>query len=79
MDAITQAGFDNDMKLNEIVYDGQWEWPAEWYVNYPVVQTIPPPKINEASKDRYLWCTNDGRYVQYSTNRAWKDWRINGN
>lgn len=78
MEAISQARFDTCMKLKDMIHNDQWNWPEEWYERFPIIQTIPMPNLHEELKDKYLWCSS-GRCNSYSTNKAWKDWRLNDN
>lgn len=73
MDAIAQVGLDNSLKVKDIIQQGQWCWPDGWNNTYPIIQTMPMPSLNEGSKDKLLWYSSDGKSVNYSTNRAWKD------
>ncbi|GJV32918.1 RNA-directed DNA polymerase, eukaryota, reverse transcriptase zinc-binding domain protein [Tanacetum coccineum] len=72
---IKQAGLELNVKLKDMIKDGLWKWPKEW--NSTFRHNLPNfvPKLIEGSKDSYLWETNDGKCNNFSTNRAWKDWR----
>ncbi|GKD48256.1 reverse transcriptase zinc-binding domain-containing protein [Tanacetum coccineum] len=52
----------------------QWRCPIELQ-NISVLYFILVPKLSNRIKDKFLWYTNDRKSVNYSTNKAWKDWR----
>ena len=79
MNDVEQAGFDCNMKIKDMINEGQWSWSTEWSNSFPIVQSITVPTLLNDSNDRYLQCSNDGRCVKFSTNKTWKDWRPNGN
>lgn len=79
MNDVEQAGFNCNMKIKDMINEGQWSWPTKWSNSFPIVQSITVPTLLNDSNDRYLWCSNDGRYVKFSTNKTWKDWGPNGN
>ncbi|GJV32919.1 RNA-directed DNA polymerase, eukaryota, reverse transcriptase zinc-binding domain protein [Tanacetum coccineum] len=72
---IKQVGLESNVKLKDMIKDGLWKWPKEW--NSTFRHNLPNfvPKLIEGSKDSYLWETNDEKCNNFSTNRAWKDWR----
>jgi hypothetical protein len=74
-EAVDQAGLSQSMKVNEMVFNGQWTWPDNWCNDYSILLTIPNITLNSNSVDKYLWSTNDGKCGNYSTNKAWKDLR----
>ncbi|GJW64567.1 RNA-directed DNA polymerase, eukaryota, reverse transcriptase zinc-binding domain protein [Tanacetum coccineum] len=75
METIRQAGLESNVKLKDMIKNGLWKWPREW--NSTFMHNLPNfvPKLIEGSKDSYLWETNDGKCKNFSTNRAWMDWR----
>ncbi|GKD49864.1 reverse transcriptase zinc-binding domain-containing protein [Tanacetum coccineum] len=52
----------------------QWRCLVELQ-NMSVLNSIPDPKLSNGVKDKFPWYTNDGKSVNYSTNKAWRDWR----
>nr|GEU69462.1 putative reverse transcriptase domain, reverse transcriptase zinc-binding domain protein [Tanacetum cinerariifolium] len=40
-----------------------------------VLKSISVLKLSDGVRDTFLWKTKDGKIVNYSTNKAWKDWR----
>ena len=39
----------------------------------PILNHIPIPSIATDSKDKYMWCTKDGKVVNYNTKIVWND------
>lgn len=78
METIEHAGFRQNMKIKDMVNNGQWNWPIDWPNEFPTLQAIPVPNLCASSDDTYVWCTNDERCVSYFTNNAWKDLRLAG-
>ncbi|GKA61959.1 hypothetical protein Tco_0761478, partial [Tanacetum coccineum] len=37
------ARFKEDMKVNEIVSDGKWNWPREWMKEFPAITGLLDP------------------------------------
>ncbi|GJY05098.1 AAA+ ATPase domain-containing protein [Tanacetum coccineum] len=37
------AKFKEDMKVNEMVSDGKWNWPREWMEEFPAITGLPDP------------------------------------
>ena len=62
-----------------MIVNGQWAWPVNWLDEFPILNNIPIPSIATDSKDKYMWCTKDGKVVNYNTKTVWNDLRQRGN
>ncbi|GKC00793.1 hypothetical protein Tco_0986929 [Tanacetum coccineum] len=63
----------DDITIVEMVENGTWKWPQEWYVRFPVLNNIQVPILNDTRKDSVLWIDGNNKYVQYSTKTSWTD------
>ena len=54
MNDVEQAGFDCNMKIKDMINEGQWSWSTEWSNSFPIVQSITVPTLLNDSNDRYL-------------------------
>ncbi|XP_071715263.1 uncharacterized protein [Rutidosis leptorrhynchoides] len=71
-----EAKLDDDLSLHSIIENNKWKWPVEWVLNFPLLQNLQPPLILDR-KDNFLWLTNDGKKVSYSSKQTWADLRNN--
>ncbi|PWA89484.1 Nnf1 [Artemisia annua] len=76
--AVDQAGLSQRLKVKDMINNEQWSWPENWNLEFPILSTIHTPTLCANSSDKFMWSTNDGSCVNYSTNRAWKDLRQHG-
>nr|GEW26937.1 hypothetical protein [Tanacetum cinerariifolium] len=49
---IYRAGYDLDTKVNELIVNGLWGWPNEWFSKYPLLCSITPPILSN-THDRF--------------------------
>ncbi|GJX96096.1 hypothetical protein Tco_0351894 [Tanacetum coccineum] len=47
---IYEARFDDDAKIIDLISNGKWKWPVEWKNDYPELQLIPIPNLNEQQR-----------------------------
>nr|GEX55216.1 hypothetical protein [Tanacetum cinerariifolium] len=59
-----RRGFNQRTKLDEMISNGVFLWPNEWYVKYPLLNTLAPPAIVLDRCDKLEWFDADGREVQ---------------
>ncbi|GJV71495.1 RNA-directed DNA polymerase, eukaryota, reverse transcriptase zinc-binding domain protein [Tanacetum coccineum] len=78
-DSILQGGLDLKSKVKDMICNGQWDWPQDWHRTLSHIVSIPVPNITQGSKDVVLWETSVSQCTKFSINKAWKDWRDNGN
>ncbi|GKB12494.1 ribonuclease H-like domain-containing protein [Tanacetum coccineum] len=75
MDVVIKEGLDSNIKLKDMIRGDKWRWPIALQ-NISVLNSIPVLKLSDEVKDKFLWNTKEGKTVSYSTNKAWKDWRM---
>ncbi|GJU17305.1 RNA-directed DNA polymerase, eukaryota, reverse transcriptase zinc-binding domain protein [Tanacetum coccineum] len=74
MDVVIKEGLDSNAKIKDMIIVDKWRWPRALQ-NNNVLNSIPVPKLRDGVRDTFLWNTKDGKNVNYSTNKAWKDWK----
>ncbi|PWA62299.1 reverse transcriptase domain, Reverse transcriptase zinc-binding domain protein [Artemisia annua] len=68
-----------NMKVKDLVSNGQWKWPDNWLIEFPILSSIPAPNLCNNTIDKYMWKTSNGQCEKFSTKTAWNDMRQNGN
>nr|GEX84452.1 hypothetical protein [Tanacetum cinerariifolium] len=71
---IYRACYDLDAKVNELIVNGLWGWPNEWFSKYPLLCLITPPILSN-THDRLEWCTNSGLVKPFSISNVWNSIR----
>ncbi|GJX23787.1 hypothetical protein Tco_0228232 [Tanacetum coccineum] len=51
---IHRTGFTMNTKLSEIIVEGQWVWPHDWFLKHPILSTINVPSLID-SVDSIEW------------------------
>ena len=54
LDSIEKAGLSLNMKVKDLVYNGQWKWPDNWLIEFPILSTIPAPNLCTHTSDKYM-------------------------
>lgn len=52
---IYNARLSDNITVAELVKDGQWQWPQEWYTKFPVLQSIQVPNLRDDVNDKVVW------------------------
>ncbi|GKG09839.1 hypothetical protein Tco_0338585, partial [Tanacetum coccineum] len=52
---IVRSGFLLTDKVSDLISNGAWRWPSDWYNRFPDVVSIPVPKISESRDDCLVW------------------------
>ncbi|PWA40252.1 hypothetical protein CTI12_AA564300 [Artemisia annua] len=74
-----EARLKGDMTVSDLVINGKWNWPTEWYVEFPEITGLEDPMIHDLSDDRVVWRKADGSDVDFSvktlmiTSTKWTD------
>nr|GEU38996.1 hypothetical protein [Tanacetum cinerariifolium] len=72
---IYKEGFNHRMKLDDMISNGVFLWPNEWYVKYPLVNTLAPPAIVLDRCDKLEWFDDDGTVQSFSVHTVWNSIR----
>ncbi|GJY42292.1 hypothetical protein Tco_0429562 [Tanacetum coccineum] len=52
---IVRSGFLLTDKVSDLISNGAWRWPSDWYNRFPDVVSIPVPEISESRDDCLVW------------------------
>ncbi|GJU01456.1 RNA-directed DNA polymerase, eukaryota, reverse transcriptase zinc-binding domain protein [Tanacetum coccineum] len=70
--------YDARFKDNDCVFDmienGRWRWPSEWWEKFPVLKSINVPCISEKS-DQSVWIRSNGKSGKFAIRDVWLDLR----
>ncbi|GJW90582.1 reverse transcriptase zinc-binding domain-containing protein [Tanacetum coccineum] len=61
----------------QMINNGVWIWPMQWYSNYPILCKIAAPTLTEGTKDKVYWIDSHNVKKEFSTKQAWHDLRGN--
>ncbi|GKF84192.1 hypothetical protein Tco_0249090, partial [Tanacetum coccineum] len=67
------ARIDSNVKVADMISNGQWKWPNEWISLFPVLKEMRIPNINDDVQDRVMWLSEKNKVVNFSTSRVWND------
>ncbi|GJV22625.1 retrovirus-related pol polyprotein from transposon TNT 1-94 [Tanacetum coccineum] len=67
------AKIDSNVKVADMISNGQWKWPNEWISLFLVLKEMRIPNINDDVQDRVMWLTEKNKLVNFSTSRVWHD------
>ncbi|GJZ52112.1 RNA-directed DNA polymerase, eukaryota, reverse transcriptase zinc-binding domain protein, partial [Tanacetum coccineum] len=70
-----KIGFNNDTALADYIDNEGWKWPAQWFIDHPMLNQYPIPSLEENMEDKLMWCSNDGSLKNFSTSQVWNDTR----
>ncbi|PWA72491.1 reverse transcriptase zinc-binding domain-containing protein [Artemisia annua] len=70
---IYDARLQNDIKVANLIHNGNWCWPGDWLSRFPALNQIHYPHLNEEIKDPTIWVTKTGQIPEYSSKNVWKD------
>lgn len=73
------ARLTNDYLVEKLISNGNWCWPEEWYVKYPILNSIQIPILYNDVPDKAVWVTNSGNITNFATKWVWKDMCGGGN
>ena len=65
------ARLDDNMTVNDMVYNGSWRWHEEWSVMFPMINNLPVPVLNNNSCDVTKWRDHSGNLVDFTTKQVW--------
>lgn len=62
---IYNARLSSDNSIAEVVENGNWKWPTEWYIKYPILNNINVPVLDNYMEQRIVWVNNYGNQVDF--------------
>lgn len=60
------ARLKDDTSVANVISNGSWIWPQEWFTEYPILRSVNVPTLNEQSADKTLWKSCSGTETSYS-------------
>ena len=55
------ARIEADMTVKDMVVNGNWNWPHEWYDDFPMITQLQRPELVESQEDYWMWKKNNGQ------------------
>ncbi|GKA59381.1 RNA-directed DNA polymerase, eukaryota, reverse transcriptase zinc-binding domain protein [Tanacetum coccineum] len=55
-----------NLTVKDMIVNGRWNWPEEWYVKFPAITGLEVPIIDEDSEDSIVWKARLGDVVKFS-------------
>ncbi|PWA68840.1 reverse transcriptase zinc-binding domain-containing protein [Artemisia annua] len=52
---ICDARLSMDITVGEMIENGKWKWPVEWYEKFPIITSIEDPSSNNDAEDTVVW------------------------
>ncbi|GJU17920.1 hypothetical protein Tco_1145886 [Tanacetum coccineum] len=54
---IYATGFSNDASVADCIDNNEWKWPAQWFINHPILNQYLVYVINANMEDKLMWCS----------------------
>ncbi|GJQ94091.1 RNA-directed DNA polymerase, eukaryota, reverse transcriptase zinc-binding domain protein [Tanacetum coccineum] len=70
------ARLKGDIKVNEMINNGQWKWQEEWYENFLMITNIVVLVLVDEIADRIIWRDRNGNDIKFSVHTAYNDMTI---
>ncbi|GJZ14078.1 RNA-directed DNA polymerase, eukaryota, reverse transcriptase zinc-binding domain protein, partial [Tanacetum coccineum] len=70
------ARLKEDLNLRDMITNGQWNWPEEWYEKFPMITQIACPALNDVNTDKIVWRNRDGKDLKFSVSITYADMSI---
>ncbi|GKG19024.1 hypothetical protein Tco_0376123, partial [Tanacetum coccineum] len=51
---VYEAGLSNDASIADCVDNNGWKWPAQWFIDHPILSQYPVPSLNENVEDKLM-------------------------
>ncbi|GJW41068.1 hypothetical protein Tco_0066913 [Tanacetum coccineum] len=72
---IYAVGFSNDASVADYIDNNGWKWPAQWFVDHPILNQYTVLILNENIEDKLMWCSKDGSIKNFTSYQVWNDIR----
>ena len=72
---ISRAGLTLSDSVYDVIVNGSWRWPADWYSRFPNLANLPIPNLVDDADDVLLWRDLDGNVRPFSVALAWESIR----
>ncbi|PWA99639.1 RNA-directed DNA polymerase, eukaryota, Reverse transcriptase zinc-binding domain protein [Artemisia annua] len=65
----------SNMVVKDVICNGEWTWPEEWIVKYPVLNQIQAVNLIDG-RDELVWKSKKGKVGKFSVKQAYVDLQI---
>nr|GFA82575.1 hypothetical protein [Tanacetum cinerariifolium] len=72
---IARASFSLDAMVHDCIHEGGWNWPSDWLVKYPSLNSISILVLNIDKNDVLELRNKDGTYSPFSVQVVWESIR----
>nr|GEU85616.1 hypothetical protein [Tanacetum cinerariifolium] len=59
-----------DLKVIDMVCDGQWKWPNEWHEKFLEISILEVPNLDANDRDKLVWNNRNGQVKDFSVGLA---------
>lgn len=73
---ITRAGFTLSDSVFDVIENGTWKWPTDWFSRFPDLVNLSVPNLLNDTDDGLLWHDVDGNLIRFSVACAWDSLRL---
>lgn len=70
---IYNARLNLNMKVCDMIEDGKWKWPLEWFDKFPLITSLEDPNFNADDNDTVVWICKNGEEGKFSVKNATLD------
>ncbi|GKF43855.1 hypothetical protein Tco_0130407, partial [Tanacetum coccineum] len=67
---IYDARFSNNAVVADMIKDGEWIWPKEWWIKFPILKNIKVPSLSNKS-DTTVWVKMNKQTTKFSIGTVW--------
>ncbi|GKD10711.1 RNA-directed DNA polymerase, eukaryota, reverse transcriptase zinc-binding domain protein [Tanacetum coccineum] len=71
-----KARLKDDLIVGDMISNGQWLWPEDWYEKFPLITQIVCPTLNEENSDKIVWKNRDGKDMKFFVSIVYSDMSI---
>ncbi|GJQ89659.1 hypothetical protein Tco_0000798 [Tanacetum coccineum] len=75
---IYEAGLQLSFKVSDVILNGHWTWPNDWFTKFPVLSTIAIPNLVSYASDGLFWKNSNNVDSRFSVALAWDSIRPRG-
>nr|GEU78493.1 hypothetical protein [Tanacetum cinerariifolium] len=65
-----RAGFNLYSKVKDVIHNGEWSWPVDWFSKYPILNSVAAPTLS-AMHDRLEWRDKQDLVQPFSVHAVW--------
>ncbi|GJT41808.1 hypothetical protein Tco_0941673 [Tanacetum coccineum] len=70
-----RAGLSSSSKVSDVINNGTWNWPLYLINKYPLLQTIPLPRMDVTAQDCLEWRNESGLAKPFCVSMVWSSIR----